>query len=62
MPPRKPGRPREYGQRVVTAVRITKNVHKRLKIEAVKREIGINLIVQKACEDWLKRNEGKVKL
>lgn len=58
------GRPRVHkdGSRLTTAVRLDKRLVKRLKIEALKREVSLNLIVVRALEDWLKKNEGKVKL
>lgn len=58
------GRPKVHkdGSRLTTAMRLDKGLVKRLKIEALKRDVSMNLIIVKACEDWLKKNEGKVKL
>ena len=58
----KRGRPKVHDERITTAVRLPKGLHKRLKIEAVYRDVGVNVIVTKAVEDWMKKNEGKVRL
>lgn len=52
------GLPRVYkkDERVTTAVRIPEALHKRLKIEAIHRELAVNVIVTKAIEDWMKKN------
>lgn len=56
------GRPKVHGERVVTAIRMDPKLMKRVKIEALHRDVSANLLISKAVEDWLKKNEGKVKL
>ena len=58
------GRPRVHadGSRVTTAMRIPKPLVRRLRVEAALRDVSVNLIVVRAIEDWMKKNEGKVKL
>lgn len=56
------GRPKVHGERVVTAIRLDPKLVKRLKIEAIQRDVSVNLIIAKAAEDWLKKHEGKVRL
>lgn len=54
------GRPKVHtDERITTAVRLPKALHKRLKIEAVHREVGVNFLVTRAIEEWMKKNEGK---
>lgn len=51
-----PGRPKEHlEERVTTAVRIPKKLHKQLKREAVERDSSVNHLVVKATQYYLDR-------
>lgn len=56
--PRPAGRPREYGERVATLIRLPLDLHKRLQREAAartKREgrtVSINRVVIIALTEW----------
>lgn len=50
------GRPREYDpDRVTKAVRITAELDQQLKAVAKERGVSVNLLVNSAVEDYLKR-------
>ena len=48
-------RPRTYGDRIVTAVRLPPAVHRRLKEAARQRDVSVNLLVNRAVDDYLER-------
>lgn len=49
-------RPREYDQpRVSTALRLPSDLHARLRAAATEREVSVNLMVERACIDYLAR-------
>lgn len=51
-----PGRPKEhYEDRVTTAVRIPRKLHKQLKREAVERDSSVNHLIVKAAQFYLDR-------
>jgi hypothetical protein len=41
--------------RVTTAVRVPKSLHERARAAAAERQVGVNLIVVRALEDYLDR-------
>lgn len=48
------GRPRTYRERrITTTVRLTETLKNRLDQVAAERDISFNLIVERACIDWL---------
>ena len=55
---RKRGRPREHTEeRVTTAMRLPKPLYRRLRIEAARRLVSVNLIIVTALEIELSRLE-----
>lgn len=51
-----PGRPKEHHEeRVTTAVRIPRKLHKQLKREAVERDSSVNHLIVKAAQYYLDR-------
>lgn len=52
----RPGRPKEHPEdRVTTAVRIPRDLYKRLKREAVERDSSLNHLLVKAASYYLER-------
>lgn len=53
------GRPIENGDRIATAVRLSKPTHERLVAEANRRCVARNLIIERALVEWLDRAEAQ---
>lgn len=52
----KPGRPREHlEERITTAIRLPKTLHKKLKREALERDSSVNHLLVKAAQHYLDR-------
>ncbi|MCU1426777.1 MAG: hypothetical protein JWL83_777 [Actinomycetia bacterium] len=50
------GRPRVHQEeRVTTAVRVPKTLHDRVRAAADERQVGVNLLVVRALEEYLDR-------
>lgn len=50
----KPGRPKEHSdERVTTAIRLPKGLYKRLKHEAIDREVSVNTLIEQATKTFL---------
>jgi hypothetical protein len=50
------GRPRVHDEeRVTTAVRVPKTLHDRVRAAASERQVGVNLLVVRALEEYLDR-------
>lgn len=50
------GRPKEYFEdRVTTAIRLPKELYKRLKHEAIDREVSVNSLIEQAVQLFLAR-------
>jgi predicted HicB family RNase H-like nuclease len=50
------GRPRVHTEdRVTTAVRVPKTLHDRVRAAAQERQVGVNLLVVRALEEYLDR-------
>ena len=50
------GRPRVHDEeRVTTAVRVPKTLHDRVRAAASERDVGVNLLVVRALEEYLDR-------
>lgn len=49
------GRPRVYGERVHTVIRIPTQLHARLREAADDRDVSVNWLVLRALEDFLDR-------
>ena len=48
------GRPKEYAEdRVTTAIRLPKDLYKRLKHEAIDREVSVNFLIEQATQTFL---------
>ena len=49
-------RPRLYHQdRITTAIRLPRDLHTRLREEAVRRDVSVNLLVERALAQYLDR-------
>lgn len=55
----KPGRPKEYGERISTQLRLSVPLHNRLHNEALRRDVSRNKILEWALERWLQEKEGE---
>jgi predicted HicB family RNase H-like nuclease len=54
-----PGRPKEYAEdRVTTAIRLPKDLYKRLKHEAIDREVSVNSLIEQATQTFLGEEVG----
>lgn len=54
------GRPRtEPRDRVSTAVRLPRDLHKKLAHEAIDRDVTVNALITHACEQLLSKNGRK---
>lgn len=50
------GRPALHREpRVTTALRLPESMHQRLKVEAARRHLSVNHLVNLACDDFLDR-------
>jgi predicted transcriptional regulator len=49
------GRPRLYGKRRATAVRLPLDLHDRLRHEASSRQVSANLLIEQAIFEYLDR-------
>jgi hypothetical protein len=53
------GRPKEYvDDRVTTAIRLPKALYKRLKHEAIDREVSVNSLIEQATQTFLGEKVG----
>lgn len=48
-------RPREYGDRVSLTLRLTPELHARMKAAAAERGVAVNLLAERALMDFLDR-------
>lgn len=48
-------RPREYPRRTGTAIRFSPELHERLGKAAAERDLSVNFLVNRACEQFLDR-------
>jgi hypothetical protein len=46
-------RPREYGKRISTAVRLKSELHERLVVEAEARDLSVNSLINRAISEFL---------
>jgi predicted HicB family RNase H-like nuclease len=49
------GRPRLYGKRRTTAVRLPLDLHDRLRSAALARQVSANLLIEQAISEYLER-------
>lgn len=49
------GRPREFGDRVTKALRLDPELDQRLKSAARERDVSVNLLINRAVEEYLER-------
>ncbi|HWD52305.1 MAG TPA: toxin-antitoxin system HicB family antitoxin [Acidimicrobiales bacterium] len=49
------GRPKVYGERRATAVRLPPALHQRLREAAAERQVSANLLVEQAIAEYLDR-------
>ncbi len=49
------GRPKVYGERRATAVRLPPALHQRLREAAAERQVSANLLVEQAIAEYLER-------
>lgn len=49
------GRPRVHGDRVTTQIRFPVELHERLTAAATEREVSVNLLVNRAVDEFLER-------
>ena len=47
------------GKRIVTSVKIDDEVWKKAKIEAINQDMQLSELLEKAVEDWIKKQKGK---
>jgi len=48
-------RPRQYGPRNSTAIRLSPELHERLRVAADERDLSLNFLVNRACEQFMDR-------
>ena len=47
------------GKRIVTSIKIDDEVWKKAKIEAINQDMQLSEVLEKAVEEWIKKQKGK---
>lgn len=47
------------GKRIVTSIKIDDEVWKKAKIEAINQDMQLSEVLEKAIEEWIKKQKGK---
>ena len=47
------------GKRIVTSIKIDDEVWKKAKIEAINQDMQLSEVLEKAVEEWVKKQKGK---
>jgi len=47
------------GKRIVTSVKIDEDIWKKAKIEAISQDLQLSELLEKAVDEWIKKQKGK---